>query len=70
VNEFRSHHERGAVFRRPLDAEAARLSQGVSVSDDPGRPKARSARNPDIGTFLATLRIEDNGPVALLVLRG
>ena len=51
------------IFRRPLDAEAYRLSFGVSVSDDAAKLRARAPLFPEMGAFLTTLRIPDDGPV-------
>ena len=51
------------MFARPLDTEAYRISFGVSVSDDAAKLRAKAAAFPEVGDFVATLRIEDDGPV-------
>ena len=63
IDDVKSHHELGVVFRRPLDAEAMRLSRGLSVSDDAEKLRRMARVNPELGTFIAVLAIEDDGPV-------
>ena len=51
------------TFRFPLDPEAARLSHGVSVSDDLAKLRKQAQARPSLGRFIATLLIEDAGAV-------
>ena len=51
------------MFRRPLDPEAERLSHGVSVSDDAAKLCTKALITPSLGRFVATLKIDDKGPV-------
>ncbi len=63
ADDFKSHQELGIRFRRPLDTEALRISFGVSVSDDPVKLVRKIATFPELGSFLATVRIDEVGPV-------
>ena len=40
-----------------------RLSRGLSVSDDPEKLRRMAQVNPELGAFIATIAIEENGPV-------
>jgi hypothetical protein len=40
-----------------------RLSRGLSVSDNPDKLRRMARGNPELGTFIAVLAIEDSGPV-------
>ena len=51
------------MFRRPLDPEAYRISFGVSVSDDAAKLRAKMSVFPELGTYLATILLPDDGPV-------
>ena len=61
--DFLSHQALGVVFRRPLDPESLRISFGVSVSDDAVKLRTKAAVNPELGTFVAVLRVQAGGPV-------
>lgn len=63
LTDFQSHQELGTTFRRPLDPEAFRLSFGLSVSDDAARLRSKAAVFPELGDFIAILRVDDGGPV-------
>jgi hypothetical protein len=62
--DFLSHQERGVIFRRPLDAEALRISTGVSVYEDEeqARSTAELFRRKH-GRYIAAAEIDEEGPI-------
>lgn len=63
ATDFPSHHELGRQFNRPLDPESARLSRGVSVSENADKLRARAAKHNSLGKFIATLHVTDGDAV-------
>lgn len=40
-----------------------RLARGVSVSDDAEKLRRKASVTPEMGAFIATISVEDEGPV-------
>jgi hypothetical protein len=63
VTDLYSQKELGEPPRDPDDAEALRLWTGVSVYNTEQQARKKAVRLPFLGSFIAELRIPDDGSV-------
>ena len=61
--DFLSNEAQGRRPRYPLDADAQRLWEGVSVYESWSRARRKAGVSPWLGSFIAELHIPDHAPV-------
>ena len=62
--DFTSNEARGMILRDPTP-ETRRMWSGISVYDTLNRARRLAARRPELGRFIAAVRIPDDAPVVI-----